>query len=209
LQMNPHFIFNALNSIQSLVAAKENLTARSQIHKFAALMRSILSNSRKEKITLKEEINTLEKYLHMEQFCQPVPFDFEIESPNDMDAEEIELPPMLLQPFVENAVIHGISHLQNKRGKLVIAFFIKKEKNLNLLQCEIRDNGVGRERAAQLRQSNQPGHQSVAMGVTRERLEAMKNGASYTALGIQDLTNNQGEVLGTQVLVKMPFIAVF
>jgi len=172
-------------------------------------MRSILSNSRKEKISLKEEINTLDKYLRMEQFCQPVPFDFKIQAPTDVDAEEIELPPMLLQPFVENAVIHGISHLQNKKGKLAIHFSIKKEKNTNLLQCQIRDNGVGRKRAAELRQTKQPGHQSVAMGVTRERLEAMKNGASYAALDIQDLTNNQGEVLGTQVLVKMPFIAVF
>jgi len=209
LQMNPHFIFNALNSIQSLVAAKENLTARSQIHKFAALMRSILSNSRKEKITLKEEINTLEKYLHMEQFCQPVPFDFEIHSPDNMDAEEIELPPMLLQPFVENAVIHGISHLQNKTGKLVVRFSIKKEKNVNLLQCQIRDNGVGRKRAAELRQSKQPGHQSVAMGVTRERLEAMKNGAAYTALEIRDLTNKNDKTLGTQVLVQMPLEVSF
>ncbi len=211
LQMNPHFIFNALNSIQSLVAAKENLTARSQIHKFAALMRSILSNSRKEKITLKEEINTLDKYLRMEQFCQPVPFDFEIQSPTDVDAEEIELPPMLLQPFVENAVIHGISHLQNKKGKLLINFSIEKQKNSadKLLLCQIQDNGVGRKRAAELRQSKQPGHQSVAMEVTRERLEAMKDGASYAALDIQDLTDNQGEVLGTQVLVKMPFIAFF
>ena len=206
LQMNPHFIFNALNSIQSLVAAKENLTARSQIHKFAALMRSILSNSRKEKITLKEEINTLEKYLHMEQFCQPVPFDFEIHSPDNVDVEEIELPPMLLQPFVENAVIHGISHLQNKKGKLVINFSIEKQKNSSdkLLLCQIQDNGVGRKRAAELRQSKQPGHQSVAMEVTRERLEAMRGEVVYTALKIQDLTNKQKEVIGTQVIVQMP-----
>jgi len=206
LQMNPHFIFNALNSIQSLVAAKENLTARSQIHKFAALMRSILSNSRKEKITLKEEINTLEKYLHMEQFCQPVPFDFEIEPPAEADMEEIELPPMLLQPFVENAIIHGISHLQNKKGKLRINFSIKKEKNSpeKLLQCQIQDNGVGRKRANELRQSKQPGHQSVAMGVTRERLEAMKGKRKYTALNIDDINNEQREVVGTQVLVQMP-----
>jgi len=206
LQMNPHFIFNALNSIQSLVAAKENLTARSQIHKFAALMRSILSNSRKEKITLKEEISTLEKYLRMEQFCQPVPFDFEIQAPTDMDVEEIELPPMLIQPFVENAVIHGISHLQNKRGKLLINFSIEKEKNKTnkLLQCKIQDNGVGRMRAAELRQTKQSGHQSVAMEVTRERLEAMKSNAGYMALDIQDMMNEKGEVLGTQVVVQLP-----
>ncbi len=205
LQMNPHFIFNALNSIQSLVATKDYQSARSEINNFATLMRGILSNSRKEKITLQEEINTLEKYLQVEQFCQRVPFEFSIESPAGMDAEEIELPPMLLQPFVENAIIHGISHLQGVKGKLAIKFKVSD----TILQCDIRDNGVGRKRAAELRQSKTSGHQSVAMEVTRERLEAMKGTASYIALEIDDIKNLEGKISGTQVSVKMPLITNF
>ncbi len=205
LQMNPHFIFNALNSIQSLVATKDYTQARNQINNFATLMRGILSNSRQENITLQEEINTLEKYLKMEQFCQRVPFEFDIQPPKNADAEEIELPPMLIQPFVENAVIHGISHLQNTTGKVSIIFTTQNE----LLTCVIRDNGVGRKRANELRQTKQAGHQSVAMDVTRQRLEAMKGKLRYIALDIQDITDEKEEVKGTEVLVQMPLVVNF
>ncbi len=209
LQMNPHFIFNALNSIQSLVATKDYASARTEINNFATLMRGILSNSRKEKITLQEEINTLQKYLQVEQFCQAVPFEYHIQALENVDIEEVELPPMLLQPFVENAIIHGISHLQNKTGQLDIVFSIVPRQGQQLLQCQIRDNGVGRKKAAQLRQSNAPGHQSVAMEVTRERLEAMKAEAKYTTLEIADIPTSDGAIGGTEVIVKMPLFVNF
>ncbi len=198
LQMNPHFIFNALNSIQSLVATKDYTTARQEIGNFAALMRSILSNSRSQKISLQEEIKTLEQYLKMEQFCQRVPFEYEIQLPQNISAEDIELPPMLLQPFVENSIIHGISHLQNK-GKLNIHFQLKDK----LLQCDIMDNGVGRKKANELRQSHKPGHQSVAMSVTKERLEALRGEMKYIPLVIADILKND-QVKGTKVSVIIP-----
>ncbi len=199
LQMNPHFIFNALNSIQSLVATKDYKTARKEIGNFATLMRSILSNSRNQKINLEEEIKTLEQYLKMEQFCQRVSFDFTISSPKNYDASEIEIPPMLLQPFAENAVIHGISHLE-KDGIIQIDFSIKN----NLLICEIKDNGVGRKKANELKQSKKPGHQSVAMEVTKERLDALKNDKKYIPLEILDIKNKEGEIKGTHIIVRLP-----
>ena len=140
LQMNPHFIFNALNSVQSLMSAGETVAARNELNAFAQLMRSILSNSRKQVVSLQEETETLQKYLTIEQFCRPgKPFDFQIQIPENLDAESIEIPPMLLQPFVENAVVHGFEHLQNRKGQLKISFETEGET----LRCIIADNGVG------------------------------------------------------------------
>ena len=199
LQMNPHFLFNALNSIQSLVSAGDTGQARVQIGHFAQLMRGILNNSRQAFISLKEEADTLEQYLRIEQFCQQNKFEFNIELPNNIDAEELEIPPMMLQPFVENAVIHGVSHLAWP-GKIAVIFRLEGR----LLSCTISDNGIGREKTARLRQERKPGHQSVAISVTRERLEALKGNASYEALTFSDLKDAAGEIIGTAVLVLIP-----
>lgn len=199
LQMNPHFIFNALTSIQALITEQNYSTARQEINQFAKLMRSILANSRKQAISLREEANTLEQYLHIEQFCHQQKFDFQIDLPEDADPEEIEIPPMLLQPFVENAVVHGVSPLPYP-GKIDIRFSLEDE----LLTCEIRDNGVGRERAARLREEKKPGHQSAALQVTRERLEALRGDRPYTSLEMSDILNEKGEIAGTKVIIRLP-----
>ncbi|MGB3799228.1 MAG: histidine kinase, partial [Lewinella sp.] len=116
LQMNPHFIFNALNGIRGLVDRRE---ARDQLSRFATLMRGILHNSRQERISLSEELATLEHYVRMEQFCHPHPFTYVIHPPEDVDTEEVSIPPMLLQPFVENAILHGFSGLDRPAELLV------------------------------------------------------------------------------------------
>ena len=219
LQMNPHFIFNALNSIQSLVSTGDSAGARQELSAFARLMRSILNNSRKQTISLQEETDTLEQYLRIEQFCQQNKFDFAIHLPGNVDAAEIELPPMLLQPFVENAVVHGVSHLQYP-GKIEVHFKLIRDRvaagdksdrvtgshpvTTSILECEIRDNGIGREKAALLRQERKPGHTSVAVEVTRERLEALKNGFQYTPLEYEDLLDAENKITGTQVTVRLP-----
>lgn len=189
LQMNPHFIFNALNSIQSLIAVQDYAVARQEIANFAKLMRGILQQSRQPKISLQEEMETLGQYLTAEQFCQQNPFEFSIRHEGDLDPEAVELPPMLLQPFVENAVIHGVAPL-DRPGLIEVGFRLEGET----LYCTIADNGIGREKAAQLRESKKPGHQSAAMQVTKERLEALGGG-----LSIQDVAAG-----GTRVSVWMP-----
>jgi ligand-binding sensor domain-containing protein len=199
LQMNPHFIFNALNSIQSVVASQDFLTARQEISAFARLMRSVLNNSRQPFISLQEEADTLEQYLRIEQFCQQNKFEFDIFMDAALDPEEMEIPPMLLQPFVENAVIHGVSHLQYP-GKIDIRF----EQEGALLRCTLKDNGVGREKSALLRQARRPGHQSTALHVTRERLEALRGAADYHSLEITDITGANGHIAGTCVVVRLP-----
>jgi len=199
LQMNPHFLFNALTSIKSLVGKEHLEEAQQEINAFAQLMRGILNNSRKQVITLAEEINVLEKYLHIEQLCHQNKFQYHIQADPQIDPEELELPPMLIQPFVENAVVHGVAHLQHE-GRIEIQF----EKEDNLLVCHITDNGVGRERAARLREEKKPGHQPVAVEVTRERLEALRGHQHYIAYTIEDSKDESGNIAGTKVTVRLP-----
>ncbi len=165
LQMNPHFIFNALNGIRGLVDDRE---AREQLSRFATLMRSILHNSRQEYITLAEELATLDRYLRMEQFCHAEPFAYHLEPPEGVDPEEISLPPMLIQPFVENAILHGFAGL-DRPGELHVRFLLRGRR----CSVYIEDNGVGREEARKRREKGSPGHQPVALSVTSDRISAM------------------------------------
>ena len=124
LQMNPHFIFNALNTIQSQISEKDHQTARYQLAKFSKLMRAILENSRTSKISLETEIDTLKSYLVLEQFSRGQTFDFDIQIDLEDEDYEIFIPSMLIQPFVENAIIHGVAHLKEKKGKIGIFPFL-------------------------------------------------------------------------------------
>ena len=199
LQMNPHFIFNALNSIQSLVTAGNVDSARQYILKFGRLMRAVLDNSRQAFIPLEKEIETLWQYLEMEQFCREGKFDFEI-STDGLQSDDLQIPPMLLQPFVENAILHGIGPLSDRKGRVVVRFF---EKN-NLLEVVIRDNGIGIEQS-QARKAGQETRSPAGIAVTCERLELLKNDAGFTAPAVEmrQLTGADGEVEGTEVRVRI------
>ncbi|WP_020569487.1 histidine kinase [Neolewinella persica] len=194
LQMNPHFIFNALNGIRGLVDGQHDAEARAQITRFATLMRGILNNSRQETVALAEEISTLEEYLKMEQFCQPFEFTFAIIPPVGVEAEEVSMPSMLLQPFLENAVLHGLSAKEG--AKHVEVRFLMRGRRM---QCTVTDNGVGRAAAAARKAGRPAGHQSVALDVTSQRLKAMKG-----RLDISDVTHENGTVAGTRVELFFP-----
>lgn len=199
LQMNPHFIFNALTSIKSLVVEQHLPKAREEINAFAQLMRGILNNSRKTAITLAEEAAVLDRYLHLEQFCHQQKFDYTIILPLGVDPDEIEIPPMLIQPFVENAVVHGIAHLAHK-GKIEITFQMQDD----ILICQVKDNGLGREKASRLREEKKPGHQPVALEVTQERLETLRGKLTYTSMKTEDVIDHDGIISGTLVTVRIP-----
>ncbi len=194
LQMNPHFIFNALNSIRGLLDGEHAAEARLQITRFATLMRGILNNSRRERITLAEEMATLSDYLKMEQFCQPFPFTFLIEPPAGTDPEEISMPSMLLQPFLENSVLHGLAG-REAGGHISVKFVLRGRG----LECTVTDNGIGRTAAAARRQGRPAGHKSVALQVTAQRLKALKG-----RLEITDVVEEQGQVGGTRVTLFVP-----
>ncbi|MEM6966231.1 MAG: two-component regulator propeller domain-containing protein [Bacteroidota bacterium] len=200
LQMNPHFIFNALNSIQSLISQKDNKKARYQLAKFSKLMRSILENSRSQTISLEDEIQTLQNYLAIEKSSRGNTFDFEITTLLEAETDELHIPPMMLQPFVENAIIHGVAHL-HESGKIDI-HFLQKNK---ILECSIKDNGIGRAKAKTIKSQIAHQHKSAALEVTQERLDILlKNNSSEKGLEIIDLKNEAGEAEGTEVIVRLP-----
>jgi ligand-binding sensor domain-containing protein len=194
LQMNPHFIFNALNGIRGLVDGQHDAEARAQITRFATLMRGILNNSRRETISLAEEITTLNDYLKMEQFCQAFEFTFVIVPPEGIELEEVNMPSMLLQPFLENAVLHGLSAKEGAKHSEV-RFLMRGRR----MQCTVTDNGIGRAAAAERKVGRPTSHKSVALDVTRQRLKAMKG-----RLDIRDLRDEHSVVTGTQVELFFP-----
>ena len=202
LQMNPHFIFNALNSIQSLIGTGKETEARYFLAKFSRLMRQILDNSRKTSITMEEEIGTLENYLLIEKFCNGNRFNYEISVDPSLEPDFIQLPPMIVQPFVENAIKHGMRGIPEgtNSGRIKISFIDEKD----VLKIVVEDNGIGREKAAELnRHSKETYHESTAMAVTTERLQLMKNQGIENPLEIVDLYEN-GEATGTQVIIRLP-----
>lgn len=194
LQMNPHFIFNALNGIRGLVDGEHDAEARSQITRFATLMRGILNNSRRETISLAEEIATLDDYLKMEQFCQAFEFTYAIIPPEAIEPEEVNMPSMLLQPFLENAVLHGLSAKEGAKH-IEVRFLMRGRR----MQCTVTDNGIGRAAAAKRKVERPTSHKSVALDVTRQRLKAMKG-----RLDISDLADENNVATGTQVELFFP-----
>jgi len=193
LQMNPHFIFNVLNGIKALGNSGSTKELNSTISKFATLLRSILHNSRQEEISLSQEIATLKNYIELEQQMNTKPFNFSIKTTtNNIDLEEILIPPMLVQPFVENSIKHGISTI-SKQGNVTILFEIK----YNFLHCTITDNGVGFHHSKTTKTTN---HSSVALEVTKERIQNLSNIDSYK---IEEITEDKA-IKGTKVWFKVP-----
>jgi len=201
LQMNPHFIFNALNSIQSQIGTDNEQTARYYLAKFSRLMRQILDNSRNTTITLEEEVNTLENYLLIEKFCNGDRFDYKITVDENIEKDYVKIPPMLLQPFVENAIKHGLKYVEGKRGMIEVAF---EEKN-NVLECSVTDNGIGRKKAEEMiKAGKETYHKSTALAVTLERLDIFKEESEVRSLEIIDLHDEQGNANGTKVILRLP-----
>lgn len=201
LQMNPHFIFNALNSIQSQIGTDNEQKARYYLAKFSRLMRQILDNSRNVSISLEEEVNTLENYLLIEKFCNGERFDYKITVDENIEKDYVKIPPMILQPFIENAIKHGLKYDNNKRGLIEVSFV---ERN-HVLECVVKDNGIGRKKSEEYNKaSKETYHKSTAMIVTRERLEMLNENENLEALQIVDLYDKSGEPAGTMVIVRIP-----
>jgi ligand-binding sensor domain-containing protein/two-component sensor histidine kinase len=198
LQMNPHFIFNALTSIQSQIGTGNDNDARLYLAKFSQLMRLILDHSTKSSVTLEEEIEILESYLLIEQYLSREKFDFEIIQSLSIPPDFINIPPMMIQPFAENAIKHGFRQLSTlgRKGKIVIHFSGEN----NLLKCEITDNGVGRNIAQQRKKDVAIRHISHALNVVKKRLEFQRKSIHETQLRIEDLGSDE-KPLGTKVTI--------
>lgn len=196
LQMNPHFLFNALNSIQGLIIKNDQKGARYYLAKFAHLMRQILDNSRNASISLEEELKTLENYLLIERLSKKDSFAYTIKVDESIHSPNTTIPPMILQPFVENAIIHAFTGMENE-GVLRIEI----SQNIGFLNVIIADNGIGRAKAGEISKKG-INRKSVGLEVTEQRLAA-HNGNEHESLLISDIHNEAGEVIGTLVKLKI------
>jgi ligand-binding sensor domain-containing protein len=201
-QMNPHFLFNSLNSIDSYIIKNESDKASEYLNNFARLIRLILQNSRSNYISLKDELEALDLYLQMEMLRFKDKFEYEIKTGEGMDAASFVIPPMLIQPYVENAIWHGLMHKKDGTiGKVIISVSYTN----NSLVCVVEDNGIGREKALELKMQK-PGNRkrSMAMQITKERLDMInKLYNTNTSVEVIDL-NEGGRAAGTRVELVIP-----
>jgi tetratricopeptide (TPR) repeat protein len=193
-QMNPHFIFNSIDNIQSLIYNKQDKEAVNYLTKFSKLTRQILENSNENYILLSEELTMIENYLVIQQLLYNNKFDFKIEVDNSIDAETILLPPMLTQPFIENAIKHGLKNTTEK-GFIDICFKFDNDK----LFFEVTDNGVGFSKDETISKK------SLAMKITKERLANISNKSDFE-VHKENRLDDKKNVIGAKVFFEIPYI---
>lgn len=199
-QMNPHFVFNTINSIQYFISSNEKKAAFQYLSKFSKLMRKMLENAEKSTLPISEELDSLRLYLDLELLRFEGKFDYDLEVDPDIDVEDVRIPTMLIQPFVENAIHHGLKFKRSK-GALKISL---KQQNGSLV-CTIEDNGIGIEKALELKSKGQDQHKPTGLKVTRQRLETL-NALRKDGQGIEimDLSRESGSAHGTKVKIVIP-----
>ena len=201
-QMNPHFIFNALSSIQSFIFKNDKLNANIYLGKFSDLIRSILRFSEEHDISLTDEIKALKLYLDLESLRFNGHLEWSLECSESINQDQIYLPSMIIQPYIENAIKHGLGHKQDDR-KLKIRFDCNPDSDV--LYVEIDDNGIGRKKSSEIN-SNRPGyHQSFAHSATEKRLEILNHSGKYPiGVSITDKENERQQSTGTLVKINIP-----
>ena len=199
-QMNPHFIFNSLSSIENFIMRNDKLQASDYLNKFASLIRMILDSSRNELIPFARDIDALQLYIELEQLRFNNKFRYESHIDPVLLVNDYRVPPLLIQPYVENAIIHGLA--PGDKNGLLLGITAKLEGDYIIYI--ICDNGIGRDRSASYRQQNKPHHVSMGMRITEQRIsifnEQKKSNGQVT---VQDLYSDAGEPAGTEVHVKI------
>ena len=200
-QMNPHFLFNCLNSIKLYMVQNDGVTAANYLTKFSRLIRLILNNSQSKLVRLSKELEALELYIEMEQFRYNKKFDYKIEVQEGIKTEMVDIPPMILQPYVENAIWHGLMHKEKGTGLLSINVQNLGEK----IKFTVEDNGIGRAKAAVIKSRSATKHKSFGMQITKDRIE-MTNQLYETqaTVEITDLLDHQKKPMGTRVVIHLP-----
>ena len=203
-QMNPHFIFNSLNSIQSFILQNDKLSANIYLSKFAGLMRKVLENSQHHLITLSKEIEVLKLYIELEEqrFDNKFNVVWNIDSTVDLSSHKI--PPLIMQPYIENAIWHGLLHKEGER-----TLTISLMKNAEQIICKIEDNGIGRVAALAIGR-NRSNHESLGTKITQKRIDLI-NSLNKSGIGVHyfDHTDTQGLASGTKVELTIPVIGEF
>ena len=200
--INPHFIFNVLNSFSSAVATEDKMNALTIIGRFTKLIRLSIELNRKKRILLREEILLLERYIELEMMRFPGKFSYEMEVEPGISDGRIEIPGMLVQPFVENAIKHGVMHLFKRKGRIRISFSVSD----GLIYCTVDDNGIGRTKAAQINGNKRRDHQPAGIDITIHRLrllhEEQRRKPHYE---VRDKQDEAGYPAGTTVIFSIPF----
>lgn len=197
--MNPHFIFNTLSSIQHYISNHDTDAALKYLSKFAKLMRKIMENSKQQMITVAEEINALNLFLELEVMRFDKKFEYHIVIDPDIDQNYDRIPSMLIQPYVENAIKHG---LLPKVGHCLISITLQKQNDTIL--CCIEDNGIGRENSKKFKINRVQQHKSMGMSITQERLDILNASLSSNInCEIIDMYEN-AEPAGTKVRLVIP-----
>ena len=200
-QVNPHFIFNALNSIQEYIILNKKNEASDYLGKFADLIRTYLSHSDTGVISLQEEIESLRMYLDLESLRFEDTLSYEMHISGMLNKETTHIPTMLIQPYVENALKHGLLHKKENR-KLIVSFANSEGNNI---QCIIEDNGVGRKKAKEFQENRPALHKSFAAKATEERLNLLNYGKDKKiGVEILDLYDENNLAIGTKVLLSIP-----
>ncbi|QGW28661.1 sensor histidine kinase [Phnomibacter ginsenosidimutans] len=201
-QMNPHFIFNCLNSIQHYFLNNDSQKANRYLTLFASLVRETLYFSGRQSVRISEEVNYLKRYLEMEQMRFGEHFVYSIYVDPDLQADFIEMPALLLQPYIENAIRHGIRHKSEGVGKLELSFILEND----YLCCSIKDNGIGRLKSEAMKGRQHIEYQSKGMELGQKRVDILNeiSGGKPIEIQVIDETDTNGNATGTTVIIKMP-----
>lgn len=201
-QMNPHFLFNSLNSIKYFAISKSKDETAAYLSKFSMLVRAILNNSKSRTISLKDELDALQLYIEIEHLRLDGKFDYHIDIDSGIHIKQAQIPPMILQPYVENAIWHGLMH-KDGRGKLLV-----QVKDMgHQIQCIIEDNGIGRMKASEFRGKQTDHKKSVGMQITSDRIALINRIYKIdTQVHVIDLMDEHGTPTGTRVVINIPLI---
>ena len=199
-QMNPHFVFNSLNSIENFIMQNKKRQASDYLNKFARLIRMILENSRDDLVTVAKDIEALQLYVDLEQLRFNQKFLYKTEIDEELLDDDYRVPPMLIQPFVENAIVHGLAN----SDKSDLYLKVKARLEGDYIKYTVEDNGVGRRQAAVYHAKNRPNHKSIGMQITQERINIFsKQQRSINEVNIIDLFDDRGEPAGTRAEIKI------
>jgi ligand-binding sensor domain-containing protein len=196
-QMNPHFIFNCISSIDNFILDNDKENASGYLNKFAKLIRNILDNSKNDVVPFWKDWETLKLYLELEQLRSNEKFTYHMQADEALLNGHYKIPPLIIQPYIENAIHHGLNPLTSRKGELIINAVLKE----NTLEYTIKDNGVGRKKAAE-KNNISASHQSYGMQLTKDRIHLF-NQQKGNDISIKDLAEENGNAAGTEVVVLL------
>jgi len=203
IQMNPHFVFNALNSIKLYIINNEQKNAVYYLNKFSKLIRNILESTNVKEVTLTEELKTMNLYMSIENIRFSNEISYEEDISFSLNLDTIKVPPLVLQPFLENSIWHGLS---SKKGEKKIKLLVRKIAD-EFIQIEIVDNGIGREAAFKIKESKSLKRRSIGIDLTKERLQNFSaQFQNNYLLNYTDLLDEEGNVSGTKVTLQIPIV---